>query len=279
MQFTPLTIEQRQRFEDDGFLIVRGALDAAMVARLTAAGDRLCDSDLQENRQLTADGLYDGFRNCIALDDAYLPLLTHSATVPLLVQLLGPNLHLVTTHLIHKHPDPADTPRNFRSPGWHRDVGTLCEDLGHAHVPRLEMKIAYYLTDLTEPGSGSTLFAPGSHKLKDALAIDASTGNPANAVEPSLQAGDAVLFENRTWHAAGGNFSGRTRKAVMFGYGYLWVKPFDYILPDERLGAMTDDIGRQFLGCLKSPDGRFIPGGISTPLKNWCAQHGVVHSP
>jgi len=31
---------------------------------------------------------------------------------------------------------------------------------------------------------------------------------------------DAVLFENRTWHASGINLSGRPRIALMLQYGY-----------------------------------------------------------
>ena len=43
MNFTPLTDEQRRSFDQDGYLIVRNALNAESVARLVAAGDRLMD--------------------------------------------------------------------------------------------------------------------------------------------------------------------------------------------------------------------------------------------
>jgi ectoine hydroxylase-related dioxygenase (phytanoyl-CoA dioxygenase family) len=277
MEFTLLTEEQRRMFEEDGLLIVRGALDPDTVARLIEAGDRLCATDRTENRYRTDDGQYDGFRNCIAMDDAFLPLLTNAGTVPLLVQLLGPNIHLITSHLIHKSPNPADTPRTRRVPGWHRDVAGTVQDLGHAHIPRLEVKCAYYLSDLTAPDSGATLFSPGSHLLKQRLRIPEGRPDPENVLELRLAPGDAVFFENRTWHAGAVNLTGRTTRAVMFGYGHLWLKPFDYAVQPpaliEKIGS--DEIAGQLLGSVQDPEGRFVPGGINRPLRDWCARHGV----
>lgn len=280
MEFTPLTAEQKRMFEEDGMLIVRGALDKDTVAHLIEAGDRLCASERTENRQRTNDGQYDGFRNVISMDDAFLPLLVNPKTVPLLVQLLGPNIHLITSHLIHKQPNAADTPRERRIPGWHRDVAGTTEDLGHANVPRLEIKCAYYLTDLREKNSGVTLFSPGSHLLKDKMVLPEGKPDPENVLEPSLEPGDAVFFENRTWHAGALNLTGGVTRAVMFGYGHLWLKPFDYaVQPPELIGKLSTDIEWQLLGAAQDAEGRFVPGGINRPLRDWCKQHGVTYTP
>lgn len=277
MEFTPLDGEQKRQFDEQGYLIVRGALNEAEIACLIAAGDRLIASDATESRQKMS-GTYDGFRNCIGMDEAFLPLLTHPNTMPLIAQLLGPNLHLVTSHLIYKMPNPAGTPSTLRQPNWHRDIAGTPEDLGHASVPRMEMKCAFYLTDLSEPSSGVTLFAPGSNHLKERIVIPEGQSDPDGAVEPLLRAGDAVFFENRTWHAGSANLTDRVAKMVMFGYGYLWLKEFDYIAQSPQLLAQTDDIGRQLLGGLKDPEGRFVPGGIATPLREWCKANGVQYA-
>lgn len=279
MEFKALCPEQKRQFYDEGYLIVRGALDPATVARLIEAGDRLCASERLENRQRSPDGLFDGFRNVVSMDDAFLPLLTWPATVPLIVQLFGPRIHLATSHLIYKHPDPPGTPRTKRCPGWHRDIMYTPEDLGHAHIPRMEMKCAYYLTDLREPHSGATLLSPGSNHAKSRIAIDPKTNDPANALEPSLRPGDAVFFENRTWHAGGANLSGRIRKAVMFGYSFRWVKPMDYDVQPRNLTERVDPIARQLLGATADPEGRFVPGGSNEPLIEWCRSHGVTYAP
>jgi ectoine hydroxylase-related dioxygenase (phytanoyl-CoA dioxygenase family) len=280
MEFIPLTAEQKRQFEEEGYLIVRNALDEATIASVIEAGDRLIASDRTDSRQRTPDGVYDGFRNVISMDDAFLPLLMNPRTVPLIVQLLGPNLHLITSHLIYKNPQPAGTPTTKRQPDWHRDIAGTPHDLGHAAIPRMEMKCAYYLTDLQEPFSGVTMFAPGSNRYKEPLRIPNGKPDPENAVTPRLQAGDAVFFENRTWHAGEPNLTNGVTKAVMFGYGYLWLRPFDYDKQSlELTNKVTDPIGQQLLGVLKDPDGKFVPGGISTPLREWCKRHEVVYSP
>ena len=118
-------------------------------------------------------------------------LLAHDATLPLVVQLLSPNIHLHTTAIIYKFTEP-ETAEPTR--GWHRDIG-MTQDLGHAHIVRGGIKVGYCLTDFHEPQSGFTLFAPGSHNGRPA-----HTGRPrrpGNAVDLRLNAGDAFLFENR----------------------------------------------------------------------------------
>ena len=128
--------ETIREFDEKGCLIVRRALDQKTVAHLLEICDRLIDSDKKINRQTRENGYYDGFRNCIALDDAFLPLLTHPTIFPMVVQFLGAYLHLTTSHLIYKHPDPLGTPAFARAPNWHRDYGRLNNDLQHAAPQR-----------------------------------------------------------------------------------------------------------------------------------------------
>jgi len=279
MDFTPLSAEQRRQFYEEGYLIVRNAIDATLVSRLIEAGDRLVASDSLISRQRSSDGQFDGFRNVIALSDEFIPLLLNARTVPLIVQLFGPRIHLTTSHLIHKHPDPPGSPKTRRLPGWHRDIQGTAEDLGHAHIPRMEMKCAYYLTDLTEPHSGSTLLSPGSNHAKERIKINPETGDPDNVLEPSLKPGDAVFFENRTWHAGGVNLTNRIRKAVMFGYSFTWVRPMDYLIQSRTLIEKVDRIGKQLLGANEDPEGRFIPGGDHEPLIEWCTRNNVKYEP
>ena len=102
MDFVPVTPAQKQQFDEQGFLIVRNVLDRDTTSAITEASDRLIASDQTENRQRTNNGLYDGFRNCVSMDDAFMPLLTHPKTFSLVAQLLGPNLGLLTSHLIYR---------------------------------------------------------------------------------------------------------------------------------------------------------------------------------
>lgn len=272
--FTKLTDEQRQQFRDEGYLIVRKALDEDRISRLIEAGDRLIATEQRVNRYQTSE-FYDGFRNCIVMDDAFIPLLTNEVTLPLVIQLLGSNLQLSTSHLIYRYPDAAGSPDSVRRPGWHRDGGRTQLDLGQQNYPRLGLKCAFYLTDLSEPNSGVTMLAPGSNRLKERIEIPEGETDPENALEPLLNPGDCVIFEYRTWHAGAPNFSELTRKCVMIGYCYRWLKPMDYVKQDASFVDRLSDIERYLVGEELDATLEFQPQGGANPLRAWCEQNGV----
>lgn len=275
LPFTPATAEQLDQFDNEGYLVVRNALDGETIERLIAAGDRLIASDDQIMRQSRHGGRYDGFRNCVVKDDAFIGLIDHPTILPLVIQLLGADLHLMTSHLIYKQPDPPGTPVTHRDPGWHRDYFSATNDLGHYAIPRIELKCAYYLTDLTEPNSGVTMMVPGSNKLKSPIARPEGQADPAGAVEPSIRPGDCIIFENRTYHAGAANLVDRTRKAVMIGYGYRWVMPMDYRSQPQEFVAKLSPLQRYLCGEAYEERAHFQVDGGPNPLKGWCEEHGV----
>ena len=275
LEYTPTPAEQIREFDENGYLIVRNVLDNETISKLIKASDRLLDSDLETNRQSNPGGLYDGFRNTIALDDAYVPLLTHPKILPLVIHLLGSNLQLMTSHLIYKYPNPADTPETHRAPNWHRDYMQAMMALGHYSIPRIELKCAYYFTDLSQPQSGATMVEPGSNLLTEPLEIPAGHPDPPNAVEPLLKPGDCLLFENRTWHAGAVNLSGKTRKGIMIGYGYRWVMPMDFRQQSEDFMARLTPLERFLVGGSYDDVKGFQPDGGANPLADWCKEHHV----
>jgi len=272
--FTRLHDDQRKQFRDEGYLILRNALDEDTISRVVEAGDRLIATDARFNRYQTSE-FYDGFRNCITMDDAFTPLLTNEVTLPLVIQLLGSNLQLSTSHLIYRHPDPPGAPATVRRPGWHRDGGRTQLDLGQGNYPRLGLKCAFYLTDLSEPNSGVTMLAPGSNQLKERIEIPAGEVDPENALEPLLNPGDCVVFEYRTWHAGAPNFTDRTRKAIMIGYCYRWLKPMDYVKQDPEFVDKLSDIERYLVGEEVDDTAEFQPQGGANPLNEWCKQYSI----
>jgi len=192
LDYTPIPQEQIRQFDEKGYLIVRNVLDKKTISRLVVASDHLIDSDLETNRQSNPTGLYDGFRNTITLNDAYIPLIRHPKILPLVVHLLGSNLQLMTSHLIYKYPN-LDTPETHRAPGWHRDYLQAMMALGHHSIPRIELKCAFYFTDLSQPKSGNTMVVPGSNLLTKTLEIPKGQADPAGAIEPLLNPGDITL--------------------------------------------------------------------------------------
>jgi len=270
MQFTRLTDEQRRFFDAQGFLVVRNALPPAMVERVRAASDRLYDGG--KGFEGTNDKGYWNLRNCIVHDDVFLELLDWPATVPLAVQLLNWNLRLITSHLIIREPSPSGSDDAFKSVGWHRDGGTSPTEMSEPH-PRLFLKIAYWLTDTAAKGMGAIRFIPGSHRFIGPPPREEGAVDPIGAVEMSLNAGDAVFFEQRMYHAVGPNFAPAARKSVFFGYAYRWIQPMDYVqMPDELL-AKADPIQRQLLGDIKTQLGFYLPTDDDVPLRAWLREH------
>ena len=271
MENTPLTPEQRESFEERGYIIIPDALDATMLRRLTDAVDRLYEAGLRQDG-LNKNGFWE-LRNCIGHDPAFLDLLDWPTTVPLVPQLLNWNIQLNTSHIIVRPPSPPETKHSYRQTGWHRDGGTSAREMQEPH-PRLMLKIAYWLTDLTQPDRGAIRLLPGGHKLIGRPAIDPETNDPVGAVELRVAPGTAVIFEQRVWHAVGGNFSDIPRKSLFFGYGYRWIKAMDYVTqPPELLAKAGDPIRRQLLGDVATQLGFYLPTDADVPLRAWLKAH------
>lgn len=270
MDFIRLEPEQKQAFDRDGFLIVPRALEPQDVDRLIAEGDRLAEPFVKKPHLVDRPEYnHLDLRPGLLRLKAFFALVAHSTTVSLVVQLLGPNIHLHSTALIYKRPENPDA-EPFRR-GWHRDI-RIARDLGHAGLPLVGVKVCYCLTDFLQPDCGMTLMARGSHLKTEPLAIPRGEVDPPDIeiCDPKMNAGDALLFENRIFHTAAPNLSERVSKVVIYGYAYRWMKPEVYIdVPDVEYCEKADPISLQLLGGYRDVD---------TPpwaLREWANRHNV----
>src|SRR5688572_6343833 len=225
MDFVPLEPEQLRAFNDDGFLVVRQVLDRGQIARLTEAGDRLAEGFLKKPVVMDRPEFnHIDLRPGLLEEPALLDLVGCAPIVSLLAQLLSPNIHLHSTALIYKRPENPDA-ATFRR-GWHRDI-RIPEDLGNSGLPRVGIKVCYCLTDFHRNDAGMTLMARGTHLRQEPLVIPRGTADPegVEVCDLHLDAGDALLFENRIFHTAAPNRSDRTSRVVIYGYAYRWMKP------------------------------------------------------
>ena len=271
MDFVQLTEDQRRSFADDGYLVVPNALDRETVDKLTTETDRLAGPFLNKP-EIPDKPEYNhlDLRRGLLKEKTLLSLVANSTTVPLVVQLLSPNIHLHSTTIIYKRPETPDAP-SFRR-GWHRDI-RIPKDLGHEQLPLVGIKVCYCLTDFAQPNCGMTLMARGTHRRAEPLKIAKGEVDPLDVEVKDLRlnAGDALFFENRIFHTAAPNRSDRISKVVIYGYAYRWMKPEVYLeVPDEQQLLNVDPITRQLLGGYRDVD---------TPpwaLERWAKQHGIV---
>ena len=267
MDFVPLSAAQRRAIDSDGFLVVPQALDADAVALLTAASARLMGAFLGDPEQV-----YLQLRQGLVQEPDLDLLVAHPKTVPLVVQLLSPNIHLHSTSIIYKK--PRDAALSAPERGWHRDIG-IAEDLGHQGLPRLGIKVCYCLSDFSAPASGMTLLAPGSHINGTPLGIRAGEVDPPEVADIRVRAGDAVFFENRVFHSAAPNLSDRISRVIIYGYAYRWMKTDQYLDPPDpqvlqRAGSAIDF---QLLG------GYYNVDESPQALLDWAEEHGVNPGP
>jgi ectoine hydroxylase len=233
----------REEFERDGFVVVPGALAAGEVRRLEAAVDRVREREAGPGEPL--------HRLAFAgLDDAFLDLVDHPRCLSLVTDALGSNIYVYHCHLDVHPPEERAEPR-WR---WHQDGGRQNVELDSPR-PRLSVKVAYFLTDVSTADHGALRVVPGSHN-RDTLPRDAE---PLDAVPVLVEAGSAVIFDRRLWHARGDNLSDRTRKVLFYGYTHRWIRPRDELtISPDRIARLTP-LRRRLLGFAEDTSDYWFP--------------------
>ncbi|MEE2752586.1 MAG: phytanoyl-CoA dioxygenase family protein [Candidatus Latescibacterota bacterium] len=261
-----MTDDQRDQFEQEGYLIVPDALENDMLGRLLEAGDRV-DREVREGKALAPDALMSKFRTIVE-DDAFLELLDWPKTFPLIWDILGWNVQHYISHLIYYPPESRDSV-DLKPGGWHQDGGRPVPEMERPQ-PRLSLKVAFWLSDISEPENGGIRIIPGSHKRDDQ---PARPGEHEDSVQVQVKAGTAVLFDRRMWHSRGINTSDITRKVLFLGYSYRWLRGLDYnVIPDDIL-EKCDPIRRQMLGDGVDVKGWWQPTDDDVPLKGWLLEN------
>jgi hypothetical protein len=245
--FEPITPEQREEFQREGILLIRGALTERQRDRLEKAVDRVY-SEERESDHLKPDGTLHmlGF---LPRDDAFGDLLTHGRTFPYIWGLAGWNIYSHHNHLDVTPPNPSDKPPAW---GWHQDgyrQNSDPESLGGDTRPMLSLKVAYVLSDLSRTGRGATKVVPRSH-LSNTLERTGDGSDPRGTVEITANPGDAFVFDRRLWHSRSVNHSTVTRKMLFIGYTYRWIRPLDDMPIDRNSPwwANRTEVQKQLLG-------------------------------
>ncbi len=262
-----MTDEQRRSFDEDGFIILENFLTPAETARLSDAADEVV-SRIQQEKGLPPETHFQ-IRNALSQHDAFLDLIDHPRMLPLVVDAIGWNIQIRTTHLDYRPPYPqdlaagavgtgqgADAQAGYRNIAWHPDLAS--REIFQApsldgRLPFMEIKVFYPLFDMSESGCGNLWLSPGSYLRppSDLQAMNRQVPDD-QALELKLQAGSAVLWRTATWHCVGPNQSQKTRKIMHVGYHYRWLRPTDYMQQDPELLAHCSPIRQQLLGALPS---------------------------
>lgn len=189
--------------ERDDYLVVENALSSDLAACLT---ERL-ESVIQMRRALyergephhgrtQIDGANTRIFHILEDDPVFAELIDHPPIVSYIKALLNenPHFHASDTYL-------EVEPTSDRGPGWHIDG----HDSGYRglrpDIPHLQLKIAYFLSDMTDPDQGNLMLVPGSHRANEDPLPDrrAAFDTMTDAVQVCVSAGTAEMFHNSVW--------------------------------------------------------------------------------
>lgn len=200
-------------------------------------------------------------RNCLAQHPALLKLIGHQTLLPLIVDLLGPNIKIRSSHLDVRPPlrkaqiaNKLGQDRWGEPEQWHVDGPIYGYPTVDGILPMMEVKVGYYLTDVTQPDSGPLCLVPGSHRQDyRILAQNELNVPPECIVKVQVPAGTAIVFRTGVWHCISPNTSVSTRKVLYYTYTYRWIEASDYLKQSDDLLEKCTAIQRQLLGATASP--------------------------
>lgn len=223
------------RIRSDGFANIGPVLDSVTVKAMRSALQRAIDADLEK---WSGNPWYKDHwmvHNLMMRDPAFLDFLENQLVHDYLSRLLSPSCTLYAYTSSSLPPNGSNLSRRI-----HVDAQAECLD----YMTNVGVLVA--LDDFTA-ANGATYFLPGSH-----LSLEPPDEMRffRDAVRPYPKAGEAVIFNARTFHYGGENATDRARHAITLNACRHWMKQrFDYprMMGDELLDRLGP-VGRRFVG-------------------------------
>ncbi|PCJ62044.1 MAG: hypothetical protein COA79_04985 [Planctomycetota bacterium] len=274
-ELASLTNLQKSDFRRNGFIVVENVLKEEEIQNFKKIISRL-----DKEEKIHRHGDLKGFerkpgeklilRNAIKFDDSFLNLMVHPKVFPLIVDLMGPHIALMTSHLFQRPPTKDVAVDSFKQIGWHRDGACNGSPSENGIFPWMYTKIGFSFTDLVEnENAGPLQIIPGSHRYDGELPIEKGSLKPYGAIDVKLKAGSAVIFDNRIFHSVGANTSDINRENIYFGYGWRNLRPIDGGDVSKELMDRCTPIQKQLLGFITDELSYYLPEECDVPLIAW----------
>ncbi|QKJ65493.1 phytanoyl-CoA dioxygenase family protein [Deefgea piscis] len=230
----PFDVAQLKRvFAEQGVVILRGFAAPEQVAEIRAEAMAALDKR-EAPFELEASLAYPGAPESVAAQGgqtirrlrgmvARSPIFRQWATHPRLLALLRPLLgERITLTQVHHNSLMTKQPSFSSDTLWHRD-------LRYWRFSRPQLVSCWLALGDENPENGGLGFIPASHNLtlpetafdsREFLLADHPVAAPwiAKAQFPRLSAGDVVLFDARTFHAASRNSTEKTKYSLVMSY-------------------------------------------------------------
>jgi len=216
-------------FDLHGIIVYRNFLKPDMVAKYNAFLDTHVDPECQFGFQF------------IHLDRMFVELMAHPRTLDILRTMIGEWFRLDHAYGIQMT-DRAKDATNLHG-GPRTDQGEHCYQWHQGRMYNGLVVVMYALEDVN-PGDGGLIGVPGSHKANQPFMPKPDSHL---VVQPSLKAGDMLIFTEALVHGTRKWVSKNRRRSLLYKYspGYsTWGKPN---LGDQLLPQAQTDIEKALL--------------------------------
>lgn len=197
----------------DGWAVVRGAVDPAMIAELDDdlsacfSATPMCRGGFYGERTRRFGALLSRSRHAAEL-------VMHPTMLGVAEKILHPwceRMALNLTQAIAIHPGALPQLPHRDQDMWPGPKGAM----------EYLVNVMWPLTQFTLANGGTRLWT-GSHLYHDVPLLE-----EAEAIVPDIGPGDALLFLGPTLHGGGGNCSTAVRRGIVTSYCLGWLKPFE----------------------------------------------------
>lgn len=220
--------------QERGFTVVRGAIEIGEIAALTADLERAIAEDLALAQQRPGQTAY-MVLNLMLRGRSFVRLLENPVLHGYFDRILGP------TSIVYAYTSSSMPPDGTN---YSRRIHVDCPRFIDNYVSNVGVTLA--LTDFTAT-NGATQLLPGSHRMPDPP-DERHFEDAAEHVYP--RAGDAIVFNARTWHRGGINRSAAIRHSVTMNVCRSYMRQqFDFPrMVGADIKAQLGEAGLRFLG-------------------------------
>jgi hypothetical protein len=160
------------------------------------------------------------------LHSALASLIDHRRHVGFAYDFYGELLKLHNSQFFMRPPGKSDTK-------WHNDGARAVPHAVYSPDVCMQLKVAYWLTDLPDDNMGNLVVAPGSHKSQYFDHYRSLDDVPGQVVV-RVPAGTMMLINGNIFHKVQDNNSSITRYNMFYTYCPSWVCAADRYLSDKR---------------------------------------------
>ena len=252
---TGFTPEQREAFDRDGYLLFENALTPDEVAHYIAVINEVAASHPDYKPGKT----FAPWSGVAHLHPELASLIDHPRHVGYAYDLYGELLKLHNSQFFLRPPGPSNTK-------WHNDGARAVPYGVYAPDVPLQLKVAYWLTDLPRENMGNLVVAPGSHQSQHFAAYTKPDDVPGQ-VAVCVPAGTMMLINGNIFHTVQPNDSDVTRYNFFYTYCPSWVCEADRFFCDEAwLSTLTREQRIILRSYPKDPYARTKPPASDFPL-------------